>query len=339
MDPYCAYMMNNKRIKGQVCKSGGQHPVWNDTVTVPMEVDQPACVVELMDKDKLIDDSIGTFVIDLNEVQSLGQVSKWYPVFHKNKPAGQILFEAAFQPLQQVIPVQQVVQPVVVEKVIVEEVRPVVTQHVQETTYQSGYTSNLSHGTIPGGDSIDGPLYGRVVSAQPLHNLPNQPIHGGLTSQQHTQGVPLGGPLSGSLGGGLLGTTELRAGEVLSNVHTTQVHSTQMTGTQFTGNQMGGMNQGLNQGFNQGFNQGSQMGGMQQGLNQIPHGQGNLQQNFDAAHISNAQLGGGGLYKETAYHPTADAQTGKSKVGGHLPNQGTIVPGDVIGGHTQTNQF
>jgi hypothetical protein len=51
-----------------------------------------------MDKDKITrDDTIGTFTIDLQEVQNRGSISKWYPLFYKNKPAGEILMEACFQ--------------------------------------------------------------------------------------------------------------------------------------------------------------------------------------------------------------------------------------------------
>jgi len=51
-----------------------------------------------MDKDKITkDDHIGSFMIDVPELQAQGQSSKWYPLFYKNKPAGEILMEASFQ--------------------------------------------------------------------------------------------------------------------------------------------------------------------------------------------------------------------------------------------------
>jgi len=52
-----------------------------------------------MDKDKITkDDQIGSFILDLNEVQASGQVSKWYPLYYKNKAAGELLLEAVYQP-------------------------------------------------------------------------------------------------------------------------------------------------------------------------------------------------------------------------------------------------
>jgi len=51
-----------------------------------------------MDKDKLSkDDNIGSLVLDLQEVQASGQVSRWYPLTYKTKPAGELLLESSFQ--------------------------------------------------------------------------------------------------------------------------------------------------------------------------------------------------------------------------------------------------
>jgi len=97
MNPYCAFMVGNVKIKSQVCHKGGKHPHWNDAVTIP-QTGEPTAICDLMDKDKLTrDDTIGTFTIDLQEVQNRGSVSKWYPLYYKNKPAGEILMEASFQ--------------------------------------------------------------------------------------------------------------------------------------------------------------------------------------------------------------------------------------------------
>jgi len=97
MNPYCTFILGNERIKGQICKKGGKHPHWNDAISIPA-TNQGLLVMELLDHDKITkDDSIGACTIDLSEVQSRGQVSKWYPLTYKNKPAGEILMEATFQ--------------------------------------------------------------------------------------------------------------------------------------------------------------------------------------------------------------------------------------------------
>jgi hypothetical protein len=346
MDPYCAYMLNNKRIKGQVCKSGGQHPIWNEATTVPMEIDQPACVVELMDKDTFIDDSIGTFVIDLNEVRNNGAVSKWYPVFHKNKPAGQILFEAAFQPEGGYV--QNTVQystPVIAQEIpkkaaLIEET--VITKEVlpQETYTQSTFISK--GGVIPiGSQNLDGGLYGKVVHAEPVSHISDQRLSGTQLHQETLPRTQLGGPLSGSLGGGVLGTRELGAQEFvggstyISNTTSEIKHSSaqhyggsNIGGTNLYGSNLGGTNLGAG-------NYGSNLGNIQNqnlGNQYLPTQGSNLQDNFNAAHISNAQLGG--LYKESIFNPVS----AKAKVGQKLPKEGNIIPGDLVGGHTQTNK-
>ena len=97
MDPYCVFLVENNRLNSQVCRKGGKHPYWNDTITV-QTTNQSNAIVELKDKDTLTgDDSIGFCMIDLNEIESKGQVSKWYPLYYKKKPAGQILLKSQFQ--------------------------------------------------------------------------------------------------------------------------------------------------------------------------------------------------------------------------------------------------
>jgi hypothetical protein len=96
MDPYCTVIVGDKRIKGEVCKDGGVNPKWNDSIAIPFGL-QPTCVVELRDKNTILPDAtIGAFVVNLDEVAVAGQVSKWYPVFHNNKPAGEILVESTY---------------------------------------------------------------------------------------------------------------------------------------------------------------------------------------------------------------------------------------------------
>jgi len=95
MNPYCAFVIGEKRINGEICKHGGKHPQWNDVVTLPYN-NESKIMVEVMDKDRLTkDDHIGSFMIDVPELQAQGKSSKWYPLFYKNKPAGEILMEAS----------------------------------------------------------------------------------------------------------------------------------------------------------------------------------------------------------------------------------------------------
>jgi len=289
-----------------------------------------------MDKDTFIDDSIGTFVVDLTEVQNYGTVSKWYPVFHKNKPAGQILFEAAYQPAGGFAQNVNVVQPVIQQPVLVEEtvVRQEVPIHTTETITQSSFLSK--GGAIPvGSNNLDGGLYGKVVHMEPVSHVPNAHLNTGGLVQDQLPTTQLGGPLSGSLGGGVLGSRELRGNELIGGTHhnvSNLTSGSQLGGNQFMGNQPMNMNtqpMGMNtQSMGMGAqNLGNQFAGS------------NLPQNFNSTSVSNAQLGGGApLYKETANHPVSQA---KQLAQGHhqnLAGQGNIIPGDLVGGHNQTNK-
>jgi len=96
-DPYCMFTIGTQKLKGQVCKSGGKNPVWNDSITIP-STGQPICLVEVKDKDILKDDKMGAVEVDLREIESQGKIQRWYPLHLKNKTTGELLMEAIFTP-------------------------------------------------------------------------------------------------------------------------------------------------------------------------------------------------------------------------------------------------
>jgi len=193
MDPYCIYLANNKRIKGSVCKDGGKHPIWNDSTSVSFDDDQPACVVELMDKEKILpDDSIGTFVVDLKEIRNKGSVSRWYPVYHRNKPAGEILFEAAYQqdsgqaqnqgvlaaaPISTYTTPLLVAAPVIATTTYYEKTEKVIPAegmtHMPKSHFAQGSSQgmyNETHNFAQSG-SLEDPLYGKTIEVTPVTNM------------------------------------------------------------------------------------------------------------------------------------------------------------------------
>ena len=97
MNPYCAFIIGSQRFNSQICKKGGKHPMWNDAISVPI-ANENKIIVEVMDKDKITkDDVIGSFTIDVQELASQQHTNKWYPLFYKNKPAGEILLDTDFR--------------------------------------------------------------------------------------------------------------------------------------------------------------------------------------------------------------------------------------------------
>jgi len=247
MDPYLSFHLGGlSKVKSQVATSGGQHPIWNDTVTVEV-TNQTSLTVDLKDKDMLIDDKIGSFEVDLREVEAQGQVRKWYPIFHKNEPAGELLMEASFNGGfgQQGLGQQGLGQQGFVQG-----------GHVQQGLGQQGYGQQ---GLVQGQGLTQGGVHqGYNQSLNPSLN-PGAALVGGLHSQPTY-------PVTG---------TVIDHHSTTFPVQTT--HSTTIPQNQFVGQQghLGGVQQGQFVG-QQGQYVGQQghLGGVQQGhLGGVQQGQ------------------------------------------------------------------
>lgn len=96
MDPYVQVMVGDKKEHGAVCEDGSKHPKWNDSISV-QRAHEPVCYIEVKDKDMMSkDDIIAVGQIDLNQLPHGEVVAKWWPLFYKQKPAGEILIEVIF---------------------------------------------------------------------------------------------------------------------------------------------------------------------------------------------------------------------------------------------------
>jgi len=98
MNPYVKVVLGDKKSKGEICKSGGKSPKWHDTISIHRSF-EPVCFIEVKDKDKLTaDDIVGVGQIDLRTLEAGNNKAKWYPLFHKQKSAGEILIEINWTP-------------------------------------------------------------------------------------------------------------------------------------------------------------------------------------------------------------------------------------------------
>lgn len=98
MDPYCKIILGNQKISGEVCRNGGKHPSWEDTLVL-RRISEPSCVIEVKEKDWLLPDgTIGICDVNLLEVEAQKRVLKWYPVLYENKPVGKLLLEISYEP-------------------------------------------------------------------------------------------------------------------------------------------------------------------------------------------------------------------------------------------------
>lgn len=95
MSPYCTFVIGRQKIKGKPCKKGGMNPTWSDVIAIPFD-DHPTCLVQVKHKDMIRDSKIGSFEIDLHAIEAEGNSRKWYTLFYKDRPAGQILIETIY---------------------------------------------------------------------------------------------------------------------------------------------------------------------------------------------------------------------------------------------------
>jgi len=96
---FCSFTMGDQKVKGDICEQGGNHPHWNDAVTIQVnDTQKPTCLVELKDQTKeASDSSIGSLKLNLEEIESNKQVKRWYPIYDHEKPIGELLLEATYQ--------------------------------------------------------------------------------------------------------------------------------------------------------------------------------------------------------------------------------------------------
>lgn len=99
VSPYCIFTMGNQRFQSKSSEKGGEHPSWDDSIVMKTHDNQPLCFVEVKGKEESRSaDNIGSFEVDLSEVEMEGKLKKWYPFFDKDKVVGEILMEATYTP-------------------------------------------------------------------------------------------------------------------------------------------------------------------------------------------------------------------------------------------------
>jgi len=194
MDPYCVFETSAGKIQGSVSQKGGKNPCWNDVVTIP-NIGQSNVLVQIMEKDTFTrDDVVGTCVIDLNEVQMTGRVSRWYPLNYKNKLAGEILMECIFQPTTSSLggqscgyyPQQQQMAGVINSGGFIPTTQPPGTIGIPPTTYPQ---QSMAGGIATGGF---------IPTTQPLGPI-------GIPPTTYPQQQPMAG---GIATGGFIATTQ-----------------------------------------------------------------------------------------------------------------------------------
>ncbi|RUS23540.1 C2 domain-containing protein, partial [Jimgerdemannia flammicorona] len=95
-DPFCVFRIGDAKGKTKTDYRGGQHPVWDFQVNLPVAEGKTRMVVQVFDEDLRKEDLIGEAEIDLAEVLKIGEMDDWFKLTYKGKPAGEIYLELTF---------------------------------------------------------------------------------------------------------------------------------------------------------------------------------------------------------------------------------------------------
>jgi len=201
MDPYCKIILGNQKVQGQVCKNGGKHPHWDDTLVLRRS-HESTCHIELKEKDWLLPDgTIGVCDINLDEVEANKRVLKWYNVSYETHPVGQVLIEVTFEPDQPKIQKEapQYIQAPLPQPILQQENKPIENipqgQPIQGAPVQSAPAkAGLLQGIIHGWNPFKGnaqPMQekdvNKVQMSEPAQKVQSQPIKAQETYPQSGQ--------------------------------------------------------------------------------------------------------------------------------------------------------
>ena len=98
-DPYAVFKVGVQTQTSSVCKDGGKHPSWTDTLKFDINGDQEA-TVELYDKGTLAKDKmIGRAVIPFHQILALKNATQWYDLMLEGKEVGKIMVHFEYLPM------------------------------------------------------------------------------------------------------------------------------------------------------------------------------------------------------------------------------------------------
>jgi len=95
IQPVCSITVGSQKQEGGLSrKEAGVHAQWDDSIILNRTDDN--CLVELKEKDCLIpNDTLGSFRVNLKDLDSQGKISKWFTIMHQGDPVGEMLLEAS----------------------------------------------------------------------------------------------------------------------------------------------------------------------------------------------------------------------------------------------------
>ncbi|KAI8391139.1 C2 domain-containing protein [Radiomyces spectabilis] len=95
-DPFCVFRLGEVAKKTKTDYRGGQHPLWDDQVNIPVPEGKTKMRVQLFDEDSKREDLISEGEIDITKAITEGEADDWFPLTYRGRSAGQIYLELTF---------------------------------------------------------------------------------------------------------------------------------------------------------------------------------------------------------------------------------------------------
>ncbi|KAI9310606.1 C2 domain-containing protein [Dichotomocladium elegans] len=95
-DPFCIFRLGEVAKRTKTDYRGGQRPVWDDQVNLPVPANKTTMRVQVFDEDSSREELICEGEIDLTTVLREGEQDQWFPLKVRGKSAGEIYLELTF---------------------------------------------------------------------------------------------------------------------------------------------------------------------------------------------------------------------------------------------------
>ncbi|CAO3625723.1 unnamed protein product [Mucor fragilis] len=95
-DPFVVFRIGEVIQKTKTDLRGGQHPTWDDQVTLPVPEKKTVVLVQVYDEDGKRQELISECDLDITQVLQDGEEDNWYPLTYKGRSAGEIYLELTF---------------------------------------------------------------------------------------------------------------------------------------------------------------------------------------------------------------------------------------------------
>ncbi|KAI8365161.1 C2 domain-containing protein [Blakeslea trispora] len=95
-DPFVIFRIGETVERTKTDLRGGQHPVWDDQVTLPIPEKKDKVVVQVYDEDGKRQELISECELDISKVLADGEDDDWFELQYRGKPAGEIYLELTF---------------------------------------------------------------------------------------------------------------------------------------------------------------------------------------------------------------------------------------------------